>query len=495
MNPFEPDDESEHQVVRGLIQHEDFLKHFIELQIGVEIFEGRVSEYLRTIVRIVRDHYLSYQRKIQPGTLFNVYKREIKGSEDYSLLAQKMQAVLRDVLATPIRPSELKYVLDSLVETYRNYSILRQAKELERFFTCKFEHQKHDLCKNCPVWKDCRYLDGSEKLISEKIVFMQRTMQETMLSVTGAIEAEKGTAADVLPKVIEDYKRRKKIREESEEGFTFGVPTPWPTMTKNTDGWQATELYGIWAPKKTGKTTALLMCAAEASKAGHAVLVFAMEDSKQSWVSKLIAQQAGVDAMRFRHGMLTDSEELALFEETKTWQENWKSGKYGQIHEYHRRIGHIGLEDISRELEEHRSRGSNISLVIVDHIHVMRKPWKKDITRDDLRINHIVEQLKAFAQIFNCAVLAAAQLKTSGDRKGQARGSDQLEDCFDGVWHLYEYKGALFLKTSVSRNMGKFTIHLDDHRDRFYLPETTQMESDVTMDGGIDTDIPMEDWL
>lgn len=494
MNLYEPNPSLERKVLQGLLRYPDFLRRFSDLQVKPEIFESEDSEHYRRISTMAVEYFQKYHSPMQVGRLLEAIRREEdeRESDEAELIELKIKRVLKEVLKEDVRPAELPYHLDSLVELHKSYRILADAKELERFYKCRFEHGKHETCKGCSVWANCKSLHDSEKSFSGKIYFMQDMLRDRVQQATGSAAVQKSQASTRLVAAEDRYRDRMETRQAGGEGFTFGVPTPWPTVTKRLDGWKPKKSYGIWAPKKTGKTITLLMCAAEAIRAGYNVQVFAMEDDEDEWLDKFLCQQAAVEWDDFDKGSLSAPEYDRLVQIREFYEEAWEEGSIGEIFQYHRPLYHIGLEDIQAELDYRVSQGEKIGLVVIDHLHILKKPWRRDLTRDDLRLNHIAETLKNYAKHYEAPFIIAAQLKTSGERKGRARGSDQLEDSFDAVSHLEYVKGVMRYYFTYARGFAPFEIELENLRNRLLLPEC---EDESTTVSGEDLEISDEDWL
>lgn len=494
MNIYEPDRELELQILRGLFQSKEFVRRFTEMRVRPAVFESEDAEHLRRIVSKLTTYFGHYTDLMKPSQLFAEIEREEteRSSKDGELTLARVKRIVGEALVVPVRPAELPYLLDSLIETHKRWRIVQNAKEIVRFYDCQFEQGKHDACKGCPVWINCKHIQGSEKTLSDKITYMQGVLQQQLDEATGDTTVQKGQVSQKLLSAEQRYMERKAAREAGGKEFTFGIGTPWPTVTKDTDGWKPGKLYGMFAPKKTGKTTALIMISAECIRAGHDAVVFAMEDDEESWLDKFFCQQACVEWADYQKGCLSDVEEQRLRTIRQHYTEAWNEGTIGDIHQYHRPIGQIGLDDMRAHLESLRGQGVKFGMFLLDHMHIARRPWRRDLTRDDQRLNAIAEGCKALAQDFHCAAMIAAQLKTSGDRKGHTRGSDQLEDCFDAAWHLNFYKGVMMMRANVARDFAPHEFELNDLRNRLLLPESEDEHSTLTDE---EIDIPDEGWL
>lgn len=490
---YTPDIVAERQVLRGLIQHIDFLKLFIERQVKPLVFESEDADSFRKIAEMVVDYYRSYATPMKVSQILAAVSAEVdeRKDEEAELKLVKIRRVLQDVLSVELRPTELPYLLDNLIEKYKSYCILRNAKELERFYGCRFEHQKHEACKDCPVWSLCKGMVLSERTFSDKLVSAQGALSNRLLEVTGTAEIRRGSASEEMQKAKDRYLERERKRKEGGANFVFGVPTPWPTVTKRTDGWQPEQVYGLMAERKTGKTTCFLMISNAAVLAGRSVRNFIMEDTPERWMDKFFCQAACLDWEDFRLGQLAPHEVERMHTTMEHYQKAWDEGSIGDIKFFHRPIEQMTLEDVEGELIRCNNEGERVDLVTLDHMHAMKMPWGPDTRRDDLRVNKIPVTFKRFAQQFKVPFVFAGQLKASGDRKGKARGSDQIEDSLDVAMQLVERKGVFILETTYARQFAPFSIELENQRHRILLPEDTSNRSSLEEE----LNIPTTEWL
>lgn len=495
MNIYEADKEMELKILRGLLENKLFLKQFIDMEVTPDIFYSDDGEFIRLITSHLVDYFNHYTEIMSVGNIIKSIEMDMlkKDDDERKLILSKVKRILTDTLSTPIKPVELPYLLDSQIEHYRDFQIINNAKELDRFYSCHFDHGKHDRCKGCPFWVKCKYLSGTTKHFSEKIFFMQDLMRSNLLAATGEDKTIKAVGSDSMRGSLDRYKKKAEERKSKGDEFTFGIPTPWPTITKLLDGFQNTELYGIFAPTKKGKTICTINITATAIKAGKNVQIFAMEDTKETWIDKFFCHLAGVEWDDFRKAKLSDIDFKTLMKVQEEFEEGWKNKTIGEVYQYHRPINNIGIKEVQAELEMHKANGHRIDMFIFDHLHIAKKPYDRELTRDDLRINRIAEKFKEFATEHDCVALCAHQLTTSGARKHEARGSDSLNDCFDAVWHLLEPReGHLVLQSKVFRNGKDHSIDLENYRNIVSLPESVKTVSTITGEG---LAIPDEEWL
>lgn len=95
------------------------------------------------------------------------------------------------------------------------------------------------------------------------------------------------------------------IEARTAEGIT-GIPTPWPTLNRETRGFQNSDLYLVLARVKMGKTMAMLEMANAAHVAGHVPLVISMEMRELEIAKRQYAARAGVNMNMLHSGQLSE---------------------------------------------------------------------------------------------------------------------------------------------------------------------------------------------
>lgn len=493
---YEPNEDLESQILHGLLESPAFVRQALSKQIQPKIFLGQDRAIVIPIVTMLFDYFRRYGSLMTVQQILQTLERQEREKENDEILLTMAHAkkVLGQALQTRISEAELPFLLDSLTELYRSINILTQAKELERFYTCRFDHGKTERCKNCPIWTLCRGFKDQSLSFSDKVFAAQDAMRTSLKDATGVPDMIRARGSDGLRTSLDRYNNRRQTREQGGEAFTFGVPTPWPTVTHYTDGWKAKKLYGIWAEKKKGKTSCQMMVAGAAVRAGHSIVVFAMEDDDQEWMDKFFVQQAGVDAMDFTKGRLSPSEEDHLCHVVDEFEAGQREGRYGEIYQLHGPMNSLGLDECRSFLDDLKTQGLKFDLFLFDHMMIARRPRGVDWVRDDQRLNALAEGFKRLAQEYECAGVVAHQLKPTGERKGEGRGSDQLEDCFDAIYKLEEVKGLMQLRLHVSRYFGQHTVELLDMRHKLLLPEAEKPEEDDPLELG-DLSIPDDGWI
>lgn len=497
MSDFEPDAELEKQVLCGLLCQLDFLKIFVERGISPNIFLSKDSKAYRFIAHHVLKYYRKYQKLIDANDLLEEVEKRCENDEATATSKKRYYTkLLRGIYKCQVPSDVIVFRLDKLIELYKNYQILVEGKELKRYYECEFDYKKHDLCKGCPVWKNCKMLQASNKPFPDKVISMLQMRMDGVLEASGSKTSESEEVIGALEGELENYEQRAQAREEGGDDFTFGIPTPWPTATRILDGWQPNCLYGICAAKKTGKTTVLLNVADAALRAGKNVLFFHMEDNPQQFRRKFLAMMAAIPHDDIRHARLeVDDYEMAK-RRYKEYKDSQKDGVLGKLYTYYRPIKNIGLHDVQSVIESYRGRGVKIDLVIFDHLHIADLSKLPRTMSKPEKYVFISESFKTFCQFYNLTMIFAGQLKTSGDRKGELRWSDEVEDSVDGMFHILEHKDQMKLVSKVGR-FEPFWFYLDNHRDKVLLPEAEDRsdEDEDLWDANGELVVPSEDYL
>lgn len=226
------------------------------------------------------------------------------------------------------------------------------------------------------------------------------------------------------------------IQEQSgRSAVVSGLTTGFYDLDRLTSGLQKPNLIIVAARPSTGKTSFALMLAQNAAiEAGAVVGYFALEGSKRSLVTRMLAQQSRVDANRLRNGFLSRLE----------WAEIAKA--LGVLSECK-----ISFDDTpgmtvlemrakARRLAEEQKK---LDLIIVDHIQLARGREKK-YASENLMLTEISNDLVGLSKELNVPLVALSQMsRKSEDRSDHTpqladlRGSGTLEQDADVVAFLH----------------------------------------------------------
>lgn len=207
---------------------------------------------------------------------------------------------------------------------------------------------------------------------------------------------------EVLHQVLRDYEERK-------PGQLSGLATGFTDIDHKLNGLRKGEVYIIAARPGMGKTSWLLQVACNVAKAGTPVAVFSLEMSNDQLATRLLAQEARVDALRFeRH-------ELSPTEYDKVMR---AAGPLAEAR--------IELDDTS-PMDElkllHRARqlvrSKGVGLIVLDYVQLLAAHYSQPNNRV-AEMTAISRALKVMATQLRVPVLAASQL----NRAPEARMGD-----------------------------------------------------------------------
>lgn len=204
--------------------------------------------------------------------------------------------------------------------------------------------------------------------------------------------------------------RTLKALDQRLAGQKPGLPSPIPTLTAYTGGWQPSDLIIIAARPSIGKTAFALACAQKALQDQVAVVFFSLEMSRERIMDRLLIGRAGVDALRYRIGKLTEDEMLRI---------NSAAGYYADQRLWIRDSGNIGLGEVEAFCMEKKREG-NCGLVIIDYLQLMKTRQQKNRTRD-ADLAELSRGLKLLAKELDVPVMVLSQLNREVEKRGNKR--------------------------------------------------------------------------
>lgn len=213
----------------------------------------------------------------------------------------------------------------------------------------------------------------------------------------------------------------------------MGVPTGLIDLDRLLGGLQKSDLLIVAGRPGMGKTGFLLSVAKNAAqKHKKHVAVFSLEMSVEQLVSRLIAQETGIDTQRLRTGKLKDEEWLIftnaieVLSGTHIWLDDTPAITPLQLRTKCRRL-HL----------EHE-----LDLIIVDYLQLMSGDSRNDNRVQE--VSYISRNLKVLARELNVPVLAAAQLSRAVEQRSDKipqlsdlRESGSLEQDADIVMFIH----------------------------------------------------------
>lgn len=246
-------------------------------------------------------------------------------------------------------------------------------------------------------------------------------------------------------------------------------------------GLQRSDLFILAARPSMGKTAFALNLAHNVAVAGHPVLVFSLEMSKEQLVDRLLAMESGVDAWALRTGNLTDSD----FEKI-----GQAMGTLSEAKMYIDDTPGITVSDLRTKARREAHR-QPLGLIIVDYLQLMSGGSK--FGGSDNRVQEISEisrGLKAIARELNVPLIALSQLSRSVENRSpqipqlaDLRESGSIEQDADVVAFIYredyynpetERKNItdIFIKKHRNGPTGGVELYFDREHQRFRSLDT-----------------------
>ncbi len=474
---YEPNELLERQVLWGLLHVRAFIKRFVEHGHDESIFFSQKAVAYRWIAQRVRLHYERYRDLLPKEQLLeDVEKHAREKGKDHELALAGFRRDISQISHSEVKPAVLRRKLDDLIALFKNFALLQEARELKRYYECRLEHLRHEACKKCPVFADCKSLSRSKRSFEDKLLFLMQGRFRRIQEKAGSEKIERIQIEERWNQTFDDYKEREERYGET-QGAPVGIPTPWPTVTKYTQGWKPGCVYFHLAQRKVGKTTLLLMDARKAVDCGYPVLFLFMENTAREMMDLFCIQAAGISRSRFEQGCLLHEEKMKLEAVREQYRQGWADGSKGKLKLIHRPLRKLGIADVEAEYEAMSASGTPPALVLFDHLHAARLDRLDGDTKPE-RILAFVEGMCALADANRFSAICAGQIKTSGDRKDQTRWSDELEDPVTGSWKLRKKDDGLVLDTSAARGFVEFHVDLEDRKDQVLLPEVESIVDD-----------------
>jgi replicative DNA helicase len=216
-----------------------------------------------------------------------------------------------------------------------------------------------------------------------------------------------------------------------------GVPTGFLDLDRLTAGLQASDLVIIAARPSMGKTALALNIAAYAATMAEprvGVAFFSLEMSKEQLGLRLLCSEARVDSAKARTGYLGERDFPKLAQAAATLSEA------PIFIDDNSDTSSIVLKAKCRRLM--RERNSNLGLIIIDYLQLMRP--SKAIDNRSQELGEMSRSLKALAKELKVPVIALSQLnrqvETRPDRRpllADLRESGAIEQDADVIAFIY----------------------------------------------------------
>jgi replicative DNA helicase len=255
-----------------------------------------------------------------------------------------------------------------------------------------------------------------------------------------------------------------------------GITSGFDAIDHATGGFEPGNLYVLGARPSMGKTALALGMAHHTAKAGNTVLFFSLEMSRAQLARRLAAAIVSLPISDIKRGKLTPIDFQALFDCERDlkalplWIDDTAA------------ISLTAVRNRARRLK--RTKG--LSLVIIDHLSLMRSGMKAENKR--LEIGQITAGLKQLAKELNVPVLLLSQLSRAVEGRedkrpglSDLRESGDIEQDADAVMFLFREHYYAERERPVQRggeSQEKFEARMADWNDRI---QRTQGRAEVVI--------------
>ena len=208
------------------------------------------------------------------------------------------------------------------------------------------------------------------------------------------------------------------IKELEQNGGKLpGITTGFTDLDRMLGGLQRTDLIILAARPGVGKTSFALNVGANAAKAGHSVLIFSMEMSREQLGQRMLSMTARVDMSSLKNGTLTP--------------DDWDSISYAQDSFEGVKISIDDTSEMSMLEMKNKCRRlkaeKGLDLVIIDYLQLMHMGYGVDMRVQEL--SALTRSIKILAKELDCAVILLSQLsRKTEDAKNKRPQLSHLRD-------------------------------------------------------------------
>lgn len=232
--------------------------------------------------------------------------------------------------------------------------------------------------------------------------------------------------SETIGSIIEDYRAGNILPE--------GIPWPWPSLQNPTKGMHREEFYVIAGRPKTRKSFIANYIAVNSYlQHGCRVLAFTPEMPQRQWMLRTVATLARIAYGDFKTGLLTEEEELRLFETGTRYGASQAletaEAIYGTDSEEDVELGVPGTGKREPNFVTIKSSGRSIGffeskieqyapdLILVDSFYRHQAPGVKASDSEHRQTTQVARALKNLAMEASVPILATHQLNRDAEQR------------------------------------------------------------------------------
>jgi len=238
-----------------------------------------------------------------------------------------------------------------------------------------------------------------------------------MMSVANESAIEESVdAAEVLVKIVEQAEKGENVGEAQATGIgKLDVIT--------NGGLRAGDFVIVGGRPSSGKSALVKNLFAKGIEFGRRIAVFSLEDSRELFLSNVLAHVAGADTQEWQNKNPGEWENVLAAAERLSGYGNG-SLRHCLLDDSH----NCSPTTLHAKLEQYAAQGP-VDMVIVDYLQLMSPDPGMERATTIARVEKATRSLKLLARRFNTRVIALSQLSRECMKQDRAPRLDDLRDC------------------------------------------------------------------